>query len=76
MTLDIETVWKILGVVFACGMVWAKLESIQRDIKRLERKQEKYNQLQERTHDLEMWKQYHLEQHKGAANATDSSFFN
>lgn len=53
MTLDMETVWKILGLVFACGMVWAKLEAIQKDIKRLEEKQDKYNTLQERVAKIE-----------------------
>lgn len=53
MPIDVETIWKILGVVFACGIVWAKLESIQKDIKRLEEKQDKYNTLQERVAKLE-----------------------
>lgn len=54
MMLDIELIWKILGFVFACGMVWAKLEAIQKDIARLEKKQDKYNNLQERTRVLEV----------------------
>lgn len=54
MTLDAEAIWKILGVVFAAGVVWAKLEAIQKDIARLERKQDRYNNLQERTHVLEV----------------------
>lgn len=54
MTLDTETIWKILGLVFASGVVWAKLESIQKDIARLEKKQDKYNNLQERTRVLEV----------------------
>lgn len=54
MSLDAETVWKILGIVFAAGVVWAKLEAIQKDIARLEKKQDKYNNLQERTHVLEV----------------------
>lgn len=44
MTLDIETVWKILGVVFACGMVWAELKAIRRDISRVDRKVEKLDE--------------------------------
>lgn len=40
---DIETIWKILGVVFACGMVWAELKAIRKDIARLEEKVEKHN---------------------------------
>lgn len=54
MALEIETIWKILGVVFAAGVVWAKLEAIQKDIARLEKKQDKYNNLQERTRVLEV----------------------
>lgn len=53
MTLDMETIWKILGLVFACGMVWSKLEAIQKDIKKLEEKQDKYNTLQERVAKIE-----------------------
>ena len=63
MTIDIDTVWKILGVVFACGVIYGELKAIRKDIARLEDKQDKYNNLQERTHDLEMWKQYHEQQH-------------
>lgn len=57
MHLDIETAWKILGVVFACGMLWAELKAIRKDIARLEKKQDKYNTLQERTLKLEVWKE-------------------
>ena len=60
MTLDAETIWKILGVVFAAGVVWAKLEAIQKDIARLEKKQDKYNNLQERTRVLEVKIDNHL----------------
>ena len=60
MTLDLETVWKILGVVFACGMVWAELKAIRKDIARLEAKQDKYNNLQERTRALEVELKNHL----------------
>ena len=52
--IDIETIWKVLGVVFACGMVWAELKAIRKDIARLEAKQDKYNNLQERTRVLEV----------------------
>ena len=54
MTLDAEIIWQIIGVVFAAGIVWAKLEAIQKDIARLEKKQDRYNNLQERTHVLEV----------------------
>ena len=64
MTLDAETIWKILGVVFAAGVVWAKLEAIQKDIARLEKKQDKYNNLQERTRGLEVWEEEHMLNHK------------
>lgn len=60
MSLDTETIWKILGLVFAAGVLWAKLESIQKDIARLEKKQDKYNNLQERTRVLEVKVENHL----------------
>lgn len=60
MPLDIETAWKILGVVFACGMLWAELKAIRKDIARLEKKQDKYNNLQERTRVLEVKVENHL----------------
>lgn len=63
-----EAILEILGVVFAAGMFYAKLESISKDVRRLEKEQKKYNDLQMRTHDLEMWKQYHEEQHKSGNN--------
>ncbi|MBR4682832.1 MAG: hypothetical protein IKP06_05990 [Elusimicrobiaceae bacterium] len=50
--------WKeIIIVVFMAGGIWAELKAIRRDIKRLEIKQDKYNNLQERTHLLELWRQ-------------------
>lgn len=58
--INMELIWKILGLVFACGVVWAKLESIQKDIARLEKKQDKYNNLQERTRVLEVKLESHL----------------
>lgn len=54
MSLDGEMIAKILCFVFASGVVWAKLEAIQKDIARLEKKQDRYNNLQERTHVLEV----------------------
>lgn len=60
MDLNAEVVWKILGLVFAAGILWAKLESIQKDIARLEKKQDKYNNLQERTRVLEVKVDNHL----------------
>lgn len=58
-----EAILEILGVVFAAGVFYAKMESISKDIKRLEEKQDKYNNLQERTHTLELWKEYHEKEH-------------
>ena len=58
--LDAETIYKIAGIIFACGVVWAKLEAIQKDIARLEKKQDKYNNLQERTRVLEVELKNHL----------------
>lgn len=58
--INVELIWKILGLVFACGVVWAKLEAIQKDIARLEKKQDKYNNLQERTRVLEVKLENHL----------------
>ena len=46
--IDIETIWKVLGVVFACGMVWAELKAIRKDIARLEKKADETNHLKER----------------------------
>ena len=62
MTLSLESIWKIVGLVFAAGMVWAKLEAIRQDIARLEKKQDKYNNLQERTRVLEVKMDNYLKQ--------------
>lgn len=53
MTIDIDTIWKILGVVFACGVIYGELKAIRKDISRLEQKQDKYNNLQIRVAKLE-----------------------
>lgn len=58
--LDIESIWKVLGIVFACGMLYAELKAIRKDIARLEAKQDKYNNLQERTRVLEVLVKNHL----------------
>lgn len=60
MTLDVELVWKILGLVFAAGAIWNELKAIRKDIARLEAKQDKYNNLQERTRVLEVLVKNHL----------------
>ena len=63
--MELGFTWKeIIIVVFIAGGIWSQLQAIRRDIRRLEEKQDKYNNLQERTHDLEMWKQYHEKEHK------------
>ena len=53
MQLDTETIWKILGIVFAAGAFWQELRAIRKDIARLEEKQDKYNNLQIRVAKLE-----------------------
>lgn len=53
MTMDTETIWKILGLVFAAGAFWQELRAIRKDIARLEEKQDKYNNLQIRVAKLE-----------------------
>lgn len=62
MQMEIETIWKLLIVVFAAGVVWSELKAIRKDIARLEEKQDKYNTLQERTRVLEVVVKNHLNQ--------------
>lgn len=62
MSIDTETIWKILGLVFASGAFWQELKAIRKDISRLEQKQDKYNNLQERTRVLEVKVEDHLNQ--------------
>lgn len=50
----IDTIWKVAGLIFAAGAVWSELKAIRKDIARLEAKQDKYNNLQERTRVLEV----------------------
>lgn len=42
------TIKDIIVVIFIAGGLYAKLQAIGRDIKRLEKKQDRYNNLQER----------------------------
>lgn len=56
---EISLIWKIAGIVFAAGGIFAELKAIRRDIARLEKKQDKYNNLQERTLKLETWSEIH-----------------
>lgn len=53
MPIDTETIWKVLGIVFAAGAFWQELRAIRKDISRLEEKQDKYNNLQIRVAKLE-----------------------
>ena len=70
MTPELGFTWKeIIIVVFIAGGIWSQLQAIRKDIRRLEQKQDKYNNLQERTHDLEMWKQYHEKEHSVCQNS-------
>lgn len=63
---QLEILWKVALAIFAAGGFWNELKAIRKDIKRLEIKQDKYNGLQERTHDLEVWKEYHEKEHANA----------
>ena len=53
MSLDTETIWKILGIVFAAGAFWQELKAIRKDISRLEEKVEKHNSFDRRIVRLE-----------------------
>lgn len=59
-----EAILQILGIVFGAGMFYAKMEIISKDIKRLEQKQDKYNNLQERCRTLELWREFHEKEHE------------
>lgn len=52
--MDYEMILKIAGIVFTAGMLYGELKAIRKDIARLEKKQDKYNNLQERTRVLEV----------------------
>ncbi len=43
-----DAAWKIAAFIFAAGGMWAELRAIRKDLSRLEEKQDKYNNLQER----------------------------
>ena len=51
-----EIAWKVAAIVFGAGVFYAELKAIRKDIARLEKKQDAYNHLQERTLKLEVWK--------------------
>lgn len=51
---------EILIAAFIVGGIWVELKAIRKDIARLEKKQDKYNNLQERTRVLEVKIDNHL----------------
>ena len=54
MTPDLlDTIWKLAGIIFAAGMVWAELKAIRKDIKRLSDKVEQHNTFDRRIVRLE-----------------------
>ncbi len=58
MPLELGLTWKeIILAAFVVGGLYAELKAIRKDIARLEKKQDKYNNLQERTYRLEIWRQ-------------------
>ena len=64
---DIGLTWKeIIVAVFVAGGFYAQLKAIRSDIKRLEKKQDKYNNLQERMLKQEIWSKMHEKEHHNA----------
>lgn len=49
----LDTIWKLAGLIFAAGMVWAELKAIRKDIKRLSDKVEQHNTFDRRIVRLE-----------------------
>lgn len=66
---NIELAWKVIVAVFVAGGFWNELKAIRRDIKRLEKKQDAYNTLQERTLKLEVWSTMHEKEHELCQNS-------
>lgn len=60
----LNIIWELACVIFAAGAVWSELKAIRKDISRLEAKQDRYNNLQERTRVLEVELKNHLRQEK------------
>lgn len=54
----------IIYLAFFGGVIWSQFKGIRKDIARLEKKQDKYNNLQERTLKLESWCDYHEKEHQ------------
>lgn len=46
--IDQQVLWEIIGVIFAAGAMYAKLQAIQNDIARLEKKADESNRVKER----------------------------
>lgn len=65
---QLELLWKVIVAVFVAGGFWNELKAIRRDIKRLEKKQDAYNTLQERTLKLEVWSNMHEKEHEQCRN--------
>lgn len=49
----LDTIWKLAGLIFAAGMVWAELKAIRKDIKRLSDRVEQHNTFDRRIVRLE-----------------------
>ena len=49
----LDTIWKLAGIIFAAGIVWAELKAIRKDIKRLSDKVEQHNTFDRRIVRLE-----------------------
>lgn len=49
----LDTIWKLAGIIFAAGAVWAELKAIRKDISRLEEKVERHNSFDRRIVRLE-----------------------
>ena len=64
---QLELLWKVIVAVFVAGGFWNELKAIRRDIKRLEKKQDAYNTLQERMIKQEMWTEMHQREHEQCA---------
>lgn len=62
---DIGITWQeIIVAVFVAGGFYAQFKAIRSDIRRLEKKQDKYNNLQERMLKQELWTKMHEKEHE------------
>lgn len=60
MELSTQISWQeLVSFIFGIAFVWYEIKSLRRDIHRLEKKQDKYNTLQDRVHTLELWREFH-----------------